>query len=205
MTKKASKPTVDPKNVLRVDFEDFPGKSEEYAKAEIAQSPVYSNAITARRFSVGSVGISDLTNSIDVLREKVARVKAGDLQDLEAMLVSQATALDSIFTELSRRAEINMGEYINATDTYMRLALKAQSQCRATVEALAELKSPRPVAYVRQANIANGPQQVNNCSRISNPETTSESWPNELDGHCDTSTFLPATNPELVAVTTRRK
>jgi transposase InsO family protein len=44
----------------------------------------------------------------------------------------------------------------------MRLALKAQSQCRATVEALAEMKNPKPVAYVQQANIANGPQQVNN-------------------------------------------
>ncbi len=44
----------------------------------------------------------------------------------------------------------------------MRLALKAQSQCRATIESLAEIKNPRPVAFVQQANIAHGPQQVNN-------------------------------------------
>ena len=57
---------------------------------------------------------------------------------------------------------MNAGEYINAADTYMRLALKAQAQCRSTLEALAEIKNPRPVSFVKQANIANGPQQVNN-------------------------------------------
>jgi hypothetical protein len=44
----------------------------------------------------------------------------------------------------------------------MRLALKAQSQCRATLETLSVVKNPPSVAFVRQANIANGPQQVNN-------------------------------------------
>ena len=43
----------------------------------------------------------------------------------------------------------------------MRIALKAQSQCRATVETLATIKNPA-VVFARQANIAQGPQQVNN-------------------------------------------
>jgi hypothetical protein len=30
--------------------------------------------------------------------------------------------------------------------------------CRLTVETLAEMKNPAAVAFVRQANIANGPQ-----------------------------------------------
>ena len=42
-------------------------------------------------------------------------------------------------------------------DAYRRMAMKAQSQCRMTLE-LAELKNPRPVAVVKQANIANEPQ-----------------------------------------------
>ena len=41
------------------------------------------------------------------------------------------------------------------------VAFKAQSQCRATLEALAAIKNP-PVVFARQANIAQGPQQVNN-------------------------------------------
>ena len=44
----------------------------------------------------------------------------------------------------------------------MNLALKAQSQSRSTIQALIELKYPKQVAFVKQANIANGHQQVNN-------------------------------------------
>ena len=60
---------------------------------------------------------------------------------------------------------MNTGEYLDATDRYMRLALKAQAQCRATVETLAEIKNP-PTLFARQANIAHGPQQVNNTVRV---------------------------------------
>ena len=51
---------------------------------------------------------------------------------------------------------------MGATDTYLRLALKAQGQCRATLETPTNIKKPRPMAFVKQANIAHGPQQVNN-------------------------------------------
>ena len=77
------------------------------------------------------------------------------------MLVAQAVTLNAIFTELGRRAALNMGEYPDATDRYMRLGLRAQSKCRATLETLAEMKNP-PVVLARQANTSNGPQQVNN-------------------------------------------
>jgi hypothetical protein len=39
----------------------------------------------------------------------------------------------------------------------------AQGQCRATLETLAVIKNP-PVVFAKQANIAHGPQQVNNNS-----------------------------------------
>jgi len=48
-----------------------------------------------------------------------------------------------------------MGEYVDAADTDMRLALRAQSQCRATLETLAAIKNP-PVVFANQANIAHG-------------------------------------------------
>jgi len=43
----------------------------------------------------------------------------------------------------------------------LRYALRAQAQCRATLETLAVIKAGPPV-FARQANIAHGPQQVNN-------------------------------------------
>ena len=61
----------------------------------------------------------------------------------------------------------------------MRLALKAQSQARATAETLALMKNPMP--YIRQANIAHGPQQVNNGTPASAGKN--QSPPNELLEH----------------------
>ena len=85
----------------------------------------------------------------------------GDLSDGERMLSAQAVALNAIFAELARVAHANLFKVPEAADRYLRLALKAQSQSRATVETLAAIKNP-PVVFARQANIAHGPQQVNN-------------------------------------------
>jgi hypothetical protein len=48
--------------------------------------------------------------------------------------------------------------------------MKAQSQCRATLETLAAIKAG-PVVIARQANIAHGPQQVNNGVAANNAQT----------------------------------
>ncbi|MFO1266895.1 MAG: hypothetical protein U1F67_09045 [Rubrivivax sp.] len=98
---------------------------------------------------------------MDRLAEDVKDVWAGDMRQAEAMLYGQAHALQTIFVSLARRAALNIGEHMGATETYLRLALKAQGQCRATLETLAAIKNP-PVLFARQANIAHGPQQVNN-------------------------------------------
>jgi hypothetical protein len=61
----------------------------------------------------------------------------------------------------------------------MRMVLKAQSQCRATLKTLATIKNP-PVVFARQANIAQGPQQVNNeMMRAAEPRAR-EDAPNKL-------------------------
>ncbi len=80
------------------------------------------------------------------------------------MLLTQAQTLDTVFHKLARLAGSNFSN-LEAADTFMRLALRAQSQCRATLETLAVIKNPTTVAFVRQANIANGPQQVNNAAQ----------------------------------------
>ena len=88
-------------------------------------------------------------------------------------MTSQAVALNAIFTNLALRAHLNIGEHWDAAERYMRLALKAQGQCRTTLETLATIKNP-PTVFARQANIAHGPQQVNNgvsLARAGNPES----------------------------------
>lgn len=96
-----------------------------------------------------------------MLSDKVRAVNNGSLSDLEGTLVAQSNALNSIFVELAKRAHSNMGTHLDATERYLRLALKAQSQCRTTIETLAVIKNP-PV-FAKQANINNGGnQQINN-------------------------------------------
>jgi hypothetical protein len=108
----------------------------------------------------------DLTECMNAIQATVSEVQSGDLRAGEALLTGQAVALNAIFSELARRAALNMGEHLGATEAYMRLALKAQNQCRATVETLAAMKNP-PVVFARQANINNGgQQQVNNGAQV---------------------------------------
>ncbi len=81
-----------------------------------------------------------------------------DLGRAESMLLVQAHTLDAIFNNLARRA-IN-AEYMPSLESYLKLGLKAQGQCRATLDTLAKMKNPSPVNFVAQANIAHGHQQT---------------------------------------------
>jgi len=105
-------------------------------------------------------GDVDLEVLVKGIIETSNQVNDDDLHRLESMLVSQATSLQSIFTDLARKAQAQT--YLKHFETYLGLALKAQAQSRATITALGELKNPRNATFVKQANIAHGPQQVNN-------------------------------------------
>jgi hypothetical protein len=52
-------------------------------------------------------------------------------------------------------------ETATSCELHLRLAFKAQNQCRMTLETLSNIKNP-PFIYAKQANISNGHQQVNN-------------------------------------------
>ncbi len=156
---KSRTPAAGAANSLTVVADD--GKSKERMVAELGLSAVVGNTVTAIKFAAGNFGTLNLNDSISVMKSKVDKVAAGDLGDVEATLTAQAATLDAVFNELARRASLNMGEHLNATETYLRLALKAQAQCRATLETLAEVKYPKAATFVRQQNVAYQ-QQVNN-------------------------------------------
>jgi hypothetical protein len=112
---------------------------------------------TKKPLDVGDAEIGEL---MDALADAAEHACAGDTKRAEAMLFGQAHALQAIFMNLARRATIQ--EYMKNWEAYLRMALKAQNQCRMTLETLATIKNP-PVVFARQANINNGGnQQVNN-------------------------------------------
>jgi hypothetical protein len=121
------------------------------------------------------------------LEAKLEKVKSGDLETVEAMLLSQAISLQTIYASLARKAAAQ--DMLKQYQTHLTLALKAQAQSRATLEALIELKHPRnPATFVKQANYAQGPQQVNNYGAAPgsvqpaqvSPAANSATAPNEV-------------------------
>jgi len=159
-TKPKAKAPAKNKGVNRLEIVKQSGEDEAATRARNIVGPTVKGALTTNAFCK-VYGEIDLQAMVDELGRQNDKVRDGDLSRADSLLMTQAHTLDAIFNELARRAAMNMGEYINATDRYLRLALKAQSQCRATLETLAAIKNP-PVIYAKQANISNGPQQVNN-------------------------------------------
>ena len=150
-----------PNDAGTATLREEPGSSRERILADVMVEGTLANAHVMATFAKPTMGELHLAECIRALDDKTRAVNRGDLSSAEAVLIEQATALNAIFAEFARRSALNMGAYINAADRYMRLALKAQSQCRATLETLATIKAG-PAIFARQANIAHGPQQVNN-------------------------------------------
>ena len=139
-------------------------QAREYARMmvspELAAYRVLSSA-DSKGSMVGMWGGIDVPSLTDVLRDQAAAVNRGELNHVEAMLMNQATALQSLFARLAERGM--SCDTIVPFEANLRMALRAQSQCRATLETLAAIKNP-PVVFAKQANInqGNGNQQVNN-------------------------------------------
>lgn len=101
----------------------------------------------------------DVPTLVQTLKDQGRAANRNDLSQAEAMLMNQATALQTLFSRMADRA--TGADYMPNFEIFMRVALKAQSQCRATLESLAAIKNP-PLVYAKQANVTTGPQQINN-------------------------------------------
>jgi predicted S18 family serine protease len=154
-TKKAKK--RDP-NTL--DVESKNGEAHEIAVAKTSLRPTVQAASTIKHYNKALFGELDLMGLIEELSSQIKTTTDGNLGRGEAMLVAQAHTLDAMFNKLARKAA-NV-EYLNQAETYLKMSLRAQSQCRSTWEAVSAIKNP-PIAYVKQANIAQI-QQINNAA-----------------------------------------
>ncbi len=137
-------------------------KDEVEAKKRIAElclSPELQAARLILAFNPNSsLGMMGVTRK---LAEHARAANDGDLSHAEAMLLNQAHALQAVFVNLAERAQTQTG--IPQIQCLMGLALKAQAQCRVTLQTLADVKFPKAATFIRQANIAHQ-QQVNNAT-----------------------------------------
>ncbi len=100
-----------------------------------------------------------LTEYAWAIKDRADKAATGDLEATSALLMAQALTLDAIFSEYSRIALVNVGTHSEASERYMRIALKAQSNSRASLEALAKLHQPREQT-VRHVHVNEGGQAV---------------------------------------------
>ncbi len=145
--------------------------------AQRTNDPAFLSMAVTESFSKTIAGDVDVTYLLDEINHSIDQVQSGNLAELEALLLGQAKALQTMFMSLARRA--NGQEYLKQYTTYMNLALKSQSQSRATIQALIELKYPRQVVVTQQANFSAGHQQVNNGA-------TQQSFPSNTHTHAPT-------------------
>lgn len=173
------------------ETEEFPRKGIpcRSGPTEIEKGRAYANLITSPELGahrvVSRMQPKNIADEIDVpgmletLRDQAAAVQRGDLGHAAGMLINQASALQSLFVRLTEWAMDQT--HLPNLEAFMRLALRAQSQCRATLESLAAIKNP-PIVYARQANVTTGPQQVNNGIPASTRAREIETAQSQLSG-----------------------
>ena len=126
-----------PNNSLRIAPGENDSNALATARAIMAPSVRHgmANAQLLQKHFDGSPSAPGFGDYAQALRERGDKAADGDLAFVSRMLAAQASTLDTIFAETARRMAYNMGEYMGAAETYARIAMKAQAQCRATLEA----------------------------------------------------------------------
>ena len=145
---------------------------------EIAQAMLTSGFSQAR--VIQAMEGNQLPSNIDVLVLKealdrqVQEMKGGGTEHQEEMLWNQAVTLQQLFVRLVEHATNQT--HADHYDRLFRLALRAQNQSRSTLQALADLRSPKSHVFAKQANVANN-QQINHAA--SSEPSSSEKSQNE--------------------------
>lgn len=153
---------VAPGETGKLEVKQRPDEKVGRTLARITLDPQTRNAGLAMSFGSQMFGDQlkpDIAESSAVLAEEIQRAMKGDLSLATRIFTSQAISLDALFTEMARRSGNNMGQYPDAADRYMRLALKAQGACRSTLDALARLHQPREQT-VKHVHVNQGGQAV---------------------------------------------
>jgi hypothetical protein len=138
------------------------GKTERETAERIAQLAV-SPEMSSQRVVAASEGNNGLEEHLDipqlmaVLKTESERLSEGKSEDVGPILANQALALQSLFSRLTERALSH--SHVSNIEAFMRLALRAQNQCRATLETLSSFNKA-PTVFAQQANVATN-QQIN--------------------------------------------
>ena len=103
----------------------------------------------------------DPTFLISELNKQLKEVSEDDnMERCQQILAAQAITLNAVFSNYLQKAVIQTSR--THSEQLLKLALKAQSQSRCTMETISKIKNPPNATFVKQQNVAHGHQQVNN-------------------------------------------
>ena len=160
MTKSTSPTTNDARPAV---IEGRKGEGEAMTMARAMVGPYLRHGIAGSSLAGKTAGKLPGEPQFDdfaqVIKSAAADTARGEMALPSDILMAQALSPDAIMTELMHRATMNLGDYPLAAERYARLAFKAQSNCRATLEALAKLHQPREQT-VRHVHVNEGGQAV---------------------------------------------
>jgi hypothetical protein len=88
--------------------------------------------------------VNDTDRMVALLEAATTTFDVNDPRAVEGVFAIQGISLDVIFTDFIRRKGF--------TFENMRVALRAQAQCRATFRTLGDFKNPRPRAALQPKN-----------------------------------------------------
>jgi peptidyl-tRNA hydrolase len=144
-------------------IEHGPDETGDEAAARILLEPHLRHGLSASAFARQVFGKAceqpGLMDYVNHMRNVTGAADVGDLTMVSGLLAAQAVTLDAMFTELARRSANNITKHVDAAERYGRLALKAQANSRATLEALVKLHQPREQT-VRHVHVNEGGQAV---------------------------------------------
>lgn len=129
---------------------------------EMALRPLARHAIASHGFALGGMVEADTLDASQLaqgLAVLTGEVEGGNLTIASQVLTAQALTLDSIFTDLARKAGNCLYSHPDAGERLLRLALKAQAGSRATLAELAKLHQPREQT-VRHLHVSEGAQAI---------------------------------------------
>jgi hypothetical protein len=145
--------------MARVSKEEFAATMHVVARRKASTQTDGGSSVAVVRAYSGSNG-DDTGVMVDLVKEQVKAIAAGDLGQLESLLLGQAIAMQAMFADLSVRARSE--RQLANIQALTGLALKCASGSRQAIVALGELKMPRTAIFAQRANVNNGQLQINN-------------------------------------------
>lgn len=168
---------------------------------KVREAKLYTNCFASAAMAINTLHghgrLLDCPTVMDELIESSKKITSGNITEIEQMLIAQAKALDFIFYDaMSKLADLDM---INQIEAFVNIALRAQSQSRKTLSALAEIKHPKRTTFINSQNNA---IQVNNSdsknSKNLSNKVVSEVQLEKMD--CGRTLDTISTNPATEAV-----